>query len=303
MSSSIAERAGRGNAAHVSFEFFPPKTDKMEERLWDSIDRLSELRPGFVSVTYGAGGSTRERTHRTVKRIVEETPLAPAAHLTCVEASRAEVDDVIRGYWNAGVRHVVALRGDPPAGIGERYVPYEGGYANAAELTAGLKAIGDFEVSVGCYPEKHPESASMDADIDLLKAKIDAGASRAITQFFFEPDTYFRYLEKVRAAGVDIPITPGIMLQSNFKGLARMSDLCGAAMPGWLAEMYAGLDEDEATRQLVTANVAAELVSKLSDGGVEQFHFYTLNRAELALATCRLLGIKPAGAAIEEGVR
>jgi methylenetetrahydrofolate reductase (NADPH) len=277
----------------VSFEFFPPKSEEMEERLWSSISKLAPLNPHFVSVTYGAGGSTRERTHRTVRRIVEETGLAPAAHLTCVEATRAEVDDVIREYWQAGVRHIVALRGDPPSGIGEAYVPHTGGYANAAELTAGIKAIGDFEVSVGCYPEVHPESASAAADLDFLKAKIDAGATRAITQFFFEPDTYLRFLDRVRAAGIDIPIVPGVMLQPNFKGLRRMAGLCGASIPTWMDELYDGIADDVRTRELVTAHVAAELVCKLRDQGVDQFHFYTLNRAGLAQSACALLGVKP----------
>ncbi|PWE17741.1 methylenetetrahydrofolate reductase [NAD(P)H] [Marinicauda salina] len=277
-----------------SFEFFPPKTDEAEERLWDSISRLEPLNPSFVSVTYGAGGSTRDRTHRTVKRIVQETDLKPAAHLTCVDATREEIDDVIRDYWAAGVRHIVALRGDPPEGIGEKYVPHEGGYANAAELAGGIKKIGDFEISVGCYPEKHPESPSYDYDIDLLKQKIDNGATRAITQFFFEPDVYFRYLERVRAAGIDIPIVPGIMLQSNFKGLKRMAGMCGSAIPSWMDDLYEGLDDDVETRKMVTANVAAELCTKLAEGGVDQFHLYTLNRAELALCTTRLLGATPA---------
>lgn len=276
----------------VSFEFFPPKNDTMETRLWDSIERLEPLNPHFVSVTYGAGGSTRDRTHRTVRRIVKETGMKPAAHLTTVSARREEIDSVIRDYWDAGVRHIVALRGDPPEGIGEKYVPTEGGYANAAELAAGIKAIGDFEISVGCYPEKHPESASFDYDIDLLKKKIDNGATRAITQFFFEADTYFRYLEKVRAAGIDIPIVPGVMLQPNFKGLKRMAGMCGSNMPQWMDELYEGLEDDAKTRELVTAHVAAEMVSKLADGGAEQFHLYTLNRADLALSTCALLGIK-----------
>ncbi|MCP2671570.1 methylenetetrahydrofolate reductase [NAD(P)H] [Maricaulaceae bacterium EIL42A08] len=283
----------QGSDIAVSFEFFPPKSEEMEDKLWESIAKLEPLNPHFVSVTYGAGGSTRDRTHRTVRRIVEETGLAPAAHLTCVEATRAEVDEVIREYWDAGVRHIVALRGDPPSGIGGAYLPHAGGYANAAELTAGIKAIGDFEVSVGCYPEVHPESASAEADLDWLKAKIDAGATRAITQFFFEPDTYLRYLDRVRAAGIDIPIVPGVMLQPNFKGLKRMAGLCGTSVPGWLNDLYDGIEDDVRTRELVTAHVAAELVCKLRDQGVDQFHFYTLNRAGLAQSACALLGVKP----------
>lgn len=280
------------HAPKVSFEFFPPKDEAMEARLWDAVTRLAPLEPTFVSVTYGAGGSTRERTHRTVRRIIEQTDLAAAAHLTCVSATRGEVDEVARAYWDAGVRHVVALRGDPPEGIGAKYEPYPGGYANAAELTAGLKAIAPFEISVGCYPEKHPESPSLEYDLDLLKKKIDAGATRAITQFFFEPEVYFRFRDKAVAAGITTPIVPGVMLQSNFKGLRRMAGLCQASIPGWLAELYEGLDKDPETRELVTANVAADLVAKLADGGVEQFHFYTLNRAGLALCMSRLLGLR-----------
>ena len=278
-------------APSVSFEFFPPKTEAMEARLWDAIARLEPLDPGYVSVTYGAGGSTRDRTHRTVRRIVEETQLSPAAHLTCVNATREDVDAVIRDYWAAGVRHIVALRGDPPEGIAARYVPHPGGYANAADLAAGLKAIADFEVSVGCYPEVHPESASLQADLDHLKRKIDNGASRAITQFFFEVDTFLRYRDAARAAGIAIPIVPGIMLQPNFKGLKRMAGMCGASIPSWMDEVFDGLDEDEKTREMITANIAAELCAQLMDGGVGHFHFYTLNRAELALSTCRLLGV------------
>ncbi len=275
----------------VSFEFFPPKTAEMEDRLWDTITKLSSLNPHFVSVTYGAGGSTRERTHRTVTRIATDTDLKPAAHLTCVSATRAEIDEVIRGYQAVGVGHIVALRGDPPEGIGERYTPHPEGYVNAADLTAGIRAIGDFEVSVGCYPEKHPESASFDADLDLLKQKIDAGATRAITQFFFEPDAFFRYRDRAAAAGVAIPIVPGVMLQPNFKGLARMAGLCGATLPPWLHERFEGLENDADTRELIAAQTAAELCTALADGGVEHFHFYTLNRPGLAFATCRLLGV------------
>lgn len=278
----------------ISFEFFPPKSEAMENTLWNSISRLEALDPDFVSVTYGAGGSTRDRTHRTVHRIVEETAIKPAAHLTCVSATRDEVDNVIRDYWDAGVRHIVALRGDPPEGVGEKYVPHPGGYANAAELAAGIKKIGDFEISVGCYPEKHPESPDFDYDLDLLKAKIDAGATRAITQFFFEPDLYFRYLERAQKAGITIPIIPGIMLQPNFNGLKRIAGLCGASLPDSLHAAYEGLDDDAETRQLVTAHVAAKLCDALHQGGVDRFHFYTLNRAELSLSTCHLLGIKPA---------
>lgn len=287
--------AGSQQDLSISFEFFPPKSEAMETTLWNSIRRLESLNPDFVSVTYGAGGSTRDRTHRTVRRIVEETSVKPAAHLTCVCASRDEVDEVIRDYKKAGVRHIVALRGDPPEGIGERYEPYPNGYANAAELAAGIRKIGDFEISVGCYPEKHPESANHGHDLDLLKAKIDAGATRAITQFFFEPDTFFRFRDRAAAAGIDIPIVPGIMLQPNFNGLKRIAGLCNANIPDWMHAHYEGLDEQPDTRQLVTAHIAARLCQDLNEGGVSDFHFYTLNRAELALSTCHLLGVRPTG--------
>ena len=277
----------------VSFEFFPPKSEEAETKLWSSIARLTPLAPDFVSVTYGAGGSTRDRTHRTVRRIVSETEMAPAAHLTCVSATRDQVDEVIRDYWNAGVRHIVALRGDPPEGLDQAYQPFPNGYSNSADLTAGIKAIGDFEVSVGCYPEKHPDSADWDADLDMLKAKIDAGATRAITQFFFDADIFFRYLERVRKAGIDIPIVPGVMLQPNFKGLVRMAEMCGAHIPDRVHAVYDGLEDDAGTRELVTAHLAAEMCETLCDGGVDAFHFYTLNRAELSLSTCALLGVKP----------
>jgi methylenetetrahydrofolate reductase (NADPH) len=280
-------------AINVSFEFFPPKSDDMEARLWESIRRLSPMQPRFVSVTYGAGGTTRDRTHRTVARIITETSLEPAAHLTCVNATRQEVDDVIRSYWDAGVRHIVALRGDPTDGIGQAYVPMPGGYENAADLSAGIRKIGAFEISVGCYPEKHPESPSFQADLDHLKRKIDNGATRAITQFFFDPEVYLRFVDRVRAAGITIPIVPGIMLQANFKGLAKMAALCQASMPASIAALYDGLDDDPETRELVTANIAAKLCRKLQKQGVQDFHFYTLNKAGLALSTCRLLGLRP----------
>ncbi|MHA6288858.1 methylenetetrahydrofolate reductase [NAD(P)H] [Maricaulis sp. CAU 1757] len=289
-----------GTGLNVSFEFFPPKTEAMEATLWDSVSRLEPLAPHFVSVTYGAGGSTRDRTHRTVRRIARETDIQPAAHLTCVCATRAEIDAVIRDYWESGIRHIVALRGDPPGGLGDAYVPHPGGYANAAELAAGIRAIGDFEISVGCYPEKHPESPSRAFDLDLLKAKIDAGATRAITQFFFDPDVYFRFRDRAARAGIDIPIVPGIMLQPNFAGLKRMAGMCGASLPDWLHRAYEGLEEDADTRRLVTAHVAAKLCNKLQAGGVDSFHFYTLNRAELALSTCQLLGVRADQAPLAE---
>lgn len=281
------------NPIEVSFEFFPPKTEKMEQTLWASIEKLAPLNPRFVSVTYGAGGSTRERTHSTVKRIVDETSLKPAAHLTCVEATREEIDGVIQDYWDAGIRHIVALRGDPPSGIGEKYVPFEGGYANAAELAAGISKIAPFEISVGCYPEKHPESASYDADLDLLKAKIDGGATRAISQFFVETDNFLRFVDRARSAGIDIPIVPGIMPVGNVAGYLRMSAATGTSVPDWFKERFDGLDDDPETRQLVALSVAAEQVQKLADQGIQQFHLYTLNRAETAFALCHILGVRP----------
>jgi methylenetetrahydrofolate reductase (NADPH) len=276
----------------VSFEFFPPKTPEMETTLWEAIARLAPLQPSFVSVTYGAGGSTRERTHATVKRIIGETPLAPAAHLTCVAADRAEVDGVIRSYVAAGVCHIVALRGDPVGGIAERYAPHPQGYQNAADLVAGIKAVADIEVSVSAYPEKHPDSPSVDADIDMLRAKVDAGAGRAITQFFFDNDLYFRYLDRVRARGITIPIVPGILPVQNFKQMRVFAERCGTSVPAWLADRFAGLDTDAATRRLIAAAVAAEQVTDLVDRGVTDFHFYTMNRADLVFAICHLLGVR-----------
>jgi methylenetetrahydrofolate reductase (NADPH) len=278
----------------VSFEFFPPKTEEMERSLWEAIERLSPLAPNFVSVTYGAGGSTRERTHSTVRRILAETPLTPAAHLTCVAASRAEIDAVIHAYRDAGVRHIVALRGDPTGGVGEKYAPHPGGYLNGADLVAGIKRIGGFEVSVSAYPEKHPDSPSVEADIDMLKAKVDAGATRAMTQFFFENDCYFRYLDRVRARGIQIPIVPGILPVQNFKQTKNFAARCGASVPGWLAQRFDGLNEDVATRKLIAAAVAAEQVLDLVERGVTDFHFYTMNRADLVYAICHLLGLRPA---------
>jgi methylenetetrahydrofolate reductase (NADPH) len=275
----------------VSFEFFPPATDKMAETLWNSVERLAPLRPEFVSVTYGAGGSTRARTHATVKRLRDETELEPAAHLTCVGATREEVDEVIRDYWAIGIRHIVALRGDPP-GEETVYTPHPGGYANAAELTAGIKKIADFFVSVSAYPEKHPDSPSRDADIEMLKRKIDAGAGQAITQFFFEPDYFFRYRDAVAAAGLSIPIIPGIIPVTNFERIKTFADQCGASIPDWMARQYEGLEDDADTRKLVAAVIAFELCQKLAAGGVEQFHFYTLNQADLSFAICHLLGLR-----------
>ncbi|WP_140986612.1 methylenetetrahydrofolate reductase [NAD(P)H] [Asticcacaulis tiandongensis] len=295
--SAIARSIGQG-ASHlkVSFEFFPPKSDEMEQTLWSSIRRLEPLNPSFVSVTYGAGGSTRERTHRTVKRMLDETGLKPAAHLTCVEASRAEVDEVIRAYWEAGVRHIVALRGDPPSGMDGQYVPRSDGYANATELTQAIKRIADFEVSVGVYPEKHPQSPSLAFDLDVLRQKVDAGATRGISQFFFEPETFLRFRDAVAAAGIRIELTPGIMPVTNFKGLKRMAAACEAAIPEWLSELFAGLDDEAETRKLLAAAVAMEQVLNLEREGVHNFHFYTLNRAELVYSICRVLGLKELGA-------
>jgi methylenetetrahydrofolate reductase (NADPH) len=286
---------GRG-AIDVSFEFFPPKSAAMEETLWNSIRRLEPLRPKYVSVTYGAGGSTRERTHATVARMLRETTLKPAAHLTCVCATREELDEVIRDYWDLGVRHIVALRGDPPGGVGERYEPTPGGFVNAADLTKGIKAIAPFEVSVACYPEKHPESASIEADIDMLKAKIDAGASTAITQFFFDNEVFFRYVDRVRAAGITVPIVPGLIPIHNFKQVSGFAAKSGANVPHWLGHRFEGLDDDQETRHLVAAAVAAEQVLGLVDQGITEFHFYTLNRADLVYAICHLLGLRPAKA-------
>jgi methylenetetrahydrofolate reductase (NADPH) len=285
---------GRGGGGiRVSFEFFPPKSEEAEAVLWDAVDRLAPLDPEFVSVTYGAGGTTRERTHQTVARMVGETHLRAAAHLTCVGASRADVDAVIRSYAEAGVTRIVALRGDPPAGVGQRYEPHPGGYAHSADLVAGIKAIGDFDVSVSAYPEKHPESPSLDFDIDILKRKVDAGASRAITQFFFDNDFYLRFVDKVRDAGIDIPIVPGIVPVQNFKQVRSFAERCGTVVPRRLAERFDGLDDDVATRKLVAAAVAAEQVFDLVDRGVTDFHFYTMNKADLVYAICHLLGLRP----------
>jgi methylenetetrahydrofolate reductase (NADPH) len=284
--------ASTRNKLKVSFEFFPPKNEEMEKALWESIERLAPIGPSFVSVTYGAGGSTRERTHNTVAKIVEQTSLKPAAHLTCVAATREEIDGVIRDYWDAGVRHIVALRGDPQTGAGTTYQPHPGGYAYTPDLIKGIKAIGDFEVSVSAYPEKHPDSASLDDDIDVLKRKVDAGATRAITQFFFENDFYFRYLDKVHAAGINIPILPGIIPVLNFKQAANFAQRCGTHVPQWLADRFEGLDDDPATRKLISAAIAAEQVTDLIDRGVTDLHFYTMNRADLVYAICHLVGVK-----------
>jgi methylenetetrahydrofolate reductase (NADPH) len=278
----------------ISFEFFPPKTEEMDKTLWASIERLAPLEPNFVSVTYGAGGSTRERTHATISRILKETNLLPAAHLTCVGSARSEIDEIVDRYHEVGVRHIVALRGDPPGGIGTPYYTHPDGYQSSPELIAGIKKRHpDIEVSVSAYPEKHPESLDFEADIDMLKAKVDAGAARAITQVFFDNDLYFRYLDRVRARGIDIPIVPGIMPMHNFKQARGFVTRAGTTVPEWLAEKFDGLDEDAETRKLVAATVAAGQVQKLAKRGVDTFHFYTMNRADLVFAISHLLGIRP----------
>jgi methylenetetrahydrofolate reductase (NADPH) len=294
----ITPSAPNGHRAPaISFEFFPPKTEEMERSLWETISRLAPLVPNFVSVTYGAGGSTRERTHSTIARILKETNLTPAAHLTCVNAPRGEIDDVVAQYHDVGVRHIVALRGDPTTGIGTAYAAHPDGYKTSADLVASIKKrYPDIEVSVSAYPEKHPESADFDADIDTLKAKVDAGAARAITQVFFDNDLYFRYLDRVRARGIDIPVVPGIMPMHNFKQARSFVTRAGTSVPSWLAEKFEGLDDDPETRKLVAAAVAAGQVQKLAKHGVETFHFYTMNRADLVFAISHLLGIRPQAA-------
>jgi methylenetetrahydrofolate reductase (NADH) len=278
----------------ISFEFFPPKTPEMDKSLWQTIERLAPLSPSFVSVTYGAGGSTRERTHATIARILKETGLTPAAHLTCVGASKGEIDEIVDRYHEVGVRHIVALRGDPPGGIGTPYFTHQDGYQTSADLVAGIrKRHADIEVSVSAYPEKHPESRDFDADIDTLQAKVDAGAARAITQVFFDNDLYFRYLDRVRARGIDIPIVPGIMPMHNFKQARNFVTRAGTSVPDWLAAKFEGLDDDPETRKLVAATVAAGQVQKLAKQGVDTFHFYTMNRADLVFAISHLLGIRP----------
>lgn len=277
----------------VSFEFFPPKTDVMEERFWDSIGKLAPLNPRFVSVTYGAGGSTRERTLRMVSRIKTDTGVDAAAHLTCVGASRDEVNEVVRGYQAAGITRIVALRGDPAEGIGQPFTPHPEGYSGAADLVAGLRKIGDFDISVAAYPEKHPQSPNWDADIDNLKRKLGEGATRAITQMFFDNDDYFRFVDRARKAGITAPIVPGIQPIHSFKQISGFAARCGASIPDWLAQRFEGLDEDPETHALVASAVAAEQVLELVDHGITEFHFYTLNRSNLVLALARLLGVRP----------
>ena len=277
----------------VSFEFFPPKTEAMEQNLWATIQKLEPLAPRFVSVTYGAGGSTRERTHRTVRRIAEETSLSPAAHLTCVSASKAEVDEVIREYWDVGIRHIVALRGDMPEGPGTPYAPHPEGYANGAELAAGIKTVAPFEVSVSAYPECHPDSPDWETELDNLARKADAGADRAITQFFFNNEDFEAYRERVAKRGINMTIVPGIMPIQNFGQVKKFAGMCGASIPQWVEDRFTGLDDDEDTRRLVASHVAADQVFDLMSRGVNEFHFYTMNRSDLVYALCHLIGIRP----------
>ena len=284
----------------VSFEFFPPKSADAETALWDTVCRLAPLQPAFVSVTYGAGGSTRERTHATVTRIAKETSLTSAAHLTCVEATRGEVDDVARQYWDAGIRHLVALRGDPPEDVAS-YRPTEGGYAYACDLVTGLRDVADFEISVAAYPEVHPDAPSSAFDLDNLKRKIDAGANRAITQFFFDNSVFLRFRDAVAAAGIDVPLVPGIMPVTNFSGIRRFAERCGTSVPGWLARAFEGVGDDPEGRQRVAEKIACEQCLELVEHGVRNFHFYTLNRAELTTAICRQLGIVAAETPADEG--
>lgn len=289
---TLLEETFNGSPPTVSFEFFPPHTDEMEEKLWQAITALEPMAPDFASVTYGAGGSTRERTHHTVTRMLGETSLRPAAHLTCVNASKEEVDAIARNYWDAGIRHIVALRGDPPEGMAS-YTPHPQGYTYASQLVAGLKRVGDFEISVAAFPEGHPENGSVDADIDNLKRKIDAGATRAITQYFFDVELFLRYRDKASARGITIPIVPGLLPVTNFKQVQRFSAMCQATVPAWLAHLFEGLDGDPVTRTHVAATVIAEQCRLLRNEGIEHFHFYTLNRAELTLTICHILGIRP----------
>ncbi|SNY94394.1 5,10-methylenetetrahydrofolate reductase (NAD(P)) [Cohaesibacter sp. ES.047] len=292
-----AERSGRRSRSadklKISFEFFPPKSPKMEAMLWESVQRLAPLAPEFVSVTYGAGGSTRERTHATVERIIKEAGIPTAAHLTCVGATKEEVNDVIRSYREIGVKQIVALRGDPVDGVGAKYEAHEGGYSGSPALVSGIKELGEFDVFVSAYPEKHPESSDFATDIELLRQKVDAGATKAITQFFFDNDLYEAFVERVRRAGIFIPIVPGIMPIHNFTQAAGFATRAGASVPQWLANRFEGLENDADTHRLVSAAMAAEQVEDLHARGVDEFHFYTLNRANLVYAICHLLGMRP----------
>jgi methylenetetrahydrofolate reductase (NADPH) len=276
----------------VSFEFFPPHTEQMEATMWRSIDRLAALEPSFISVTYGADGSTRERTHDAVERITRETDMTAVPHLTCIGASRGEIDDIAREYWDMGVRHLVALRGDAPHGV-EKYEPHPDGYAYASDLVTGLRKVADFEISVAAYPEVHPEAPDADFDLDNLKRKLDAGASRAITQFFFETEVFLNFRDRCAAAGIDSPIVPGILPITRFPQLEKFAAACGASVPDWLREWFAGLEEDTQTRQMIAASVAISQVRRLQAEGIDEFHIYTLNRSELAFAICHALGVRP----------
>lgn len=276
---------------NVSFEFFPPKTDEMELKLWESISKLKNLNPNFVSVTYGAGGSTRERTHHTIKKIIDETNLKPASHLTCIAASKDEIHEILKNYWQMGVRHIVALRGDMPASS-PNYQLHPHGYQYANELVAGIKKIADFDISVAGYPEKHPEAKSLDEDIDNLKRKVDAGASRIITQFFFDSDVFFRFVEKCQKRGINVPIIPGILPVTNVKQTKHFAKMCGAKIPQWMEQIFENLDEQEDTKKLVAGVVAVELCRILHNAGINDFHFYTLNRSDLTTAICHILGIR-----------
>jgi len=276
----------------VSFEFFPPHTEKMEEILWESVQRLKDLDPSFVSVTYGADGSTRQRTHATIERIIKETDLVAAPHLTCVGASRGEIDDIAREYWDLGIRHIVALRGDAPKDA-DGYEPHADGYAFAADLVAGLRNVADFDISVAAYPEVHPEAPNPLFDLDNLKRKLDAGASRAITQFFFDTDIFLRFRDLTAAAGIESAIVPGILPITRFPQLKRFAEACGASVPEWLHERFTGLEDDAGTRQLIAASVAIEQVRRLQAEGIHEFHFYTLNRSDLTFAICHALGVRP----------
>jgi len=289
---SVAVASTVHHPVRVSFEFFPPKTEKMAASLWDAVKRLEPLHPSFVSVTYGAGGTTRERTHETVVRIARETTMKPAAHLTCVAATRDEIDAIAKDYWDAGINHIVALRGDPPDDVSE-YVPHADGYAYASDLVAGLKAKQDYEISVAAYPEGHPQSPTLAADIDNLKRKIDAGATRAITQYFFDVDVFRRFRDVISAAGITIPVIPGILPVTNFSQVVKFSKACGTSVPDWMHRVFDGLDDDPETRKLVASTLAYEQVQALSEDGIEDFHFYTLNRADLTFAICHLLGVRP----------
>lgn len=289
---SLRRLAAQHRSLKVSFEFFPPRTPEMEAQLWRAIRRLEPLRPAFVSVTYGAGGSTRERTHATVRRIVEETTLVPAAHLTCVAAPKSEIEEIVRGYWGSGIRHIVALRGDMPDGS-TSYAGHPDGYDSTPELIEGIRRVAPFEISVSAYPERHPDSPSAEHDLDLLKAKIAGGATRAITQFGFDNGAIARFRDTCARHGIDVPIVPGLMPTTNIKGVRRMAAKAGASVPAWLNRLYEGLDDDPETRRLVAAAVLAEQVEELRSEGFDQFHFYTLNQADLTYAACRILGMQP----------